>query len=164
MRVYARMSIKLTYPNQFFEEAVRIAKKSTMRHKHGCVIVYDNKDIISRGYNSVIITSNSTFISIHAEVSAIKRLNSKYKNREILDKCALYVVRIGTSNTLKLSIPCMNCTRFIYSAKIPRIHFSLDHETVGLIYAPRPNGIDQITTNYTEIPNTFFNTCARRMY
>lgn len=156
--------MKLTYPNQFFEEAVKVASKSTMRHKHGCVIVYDNREIISSGYNSVIITSKETFISIHAEVSAIKKLRGKYKNREILDKCSLYVVRIGASKTLKLSIPCMQCTRFIYASKIPRIHFSLDHETVGVIYAPHPTDLDHITTNYTEIPNTYFNTCARRIY
>lgn len=154
--------MKLSYPNQFFEEAVKVAIKSNMRHKHGCVIVYDNKEIISSGYNSVIITSSLTYISIHAEVAAIKRVGARYKNA--LDKCALYVVRIGPSKSLKLSIPCISCTRFIYSSKIPRIYFSLDHDTVGVIYAPRPTNIQQITTNYTEIPNTFFNTCARRKY
>ena len=128
--------IKSIKKNSFFLEAQRQALKSTIRHRHGCVIVYADKEIISRGYNYVIQANDDHFISIHAEVSAIKKLCRKYRTKDFLSKCVLYVVRIGPDsrdNHFKISIPCENCTRFIHSAGILKVVFSLTTDTFGTL-------------------------------
>jgi tRNA(Arg) A34 adenosine deaminase TadA len=158
--------MRLTKPNEFFYEAKRIAYKSNMRHRHGCVIVFADKEIISSGYNYVN-EYNTKFISIHAEVSAIKKLKPKYKNKDYLDKCALYVVRIGPDsldNPYKMSVPCYNCTKYIHSSGIPRIYFSLTEDTVGMVYIPRTikPTIEHITEDYDQVPCNYFEKCSRK--
>lgn len=127
------MNIKKDY---FFTEAKKQALKSTIRHRHGCIIVYADKKIVSRGYNYTINANSTTFISIHAEVSAIKKLHTKYRTKDFLSKCTLYVVRIAPDslkNHFKISIPCENCTKIINSVGIPKVIFSLTHETFGTL-------------------------------
>ena len=85
--------------------AAKIAIKSPGNpHKHGAIIVYKDT-IISSGYNHYIKGN-----SMHAEVSAISKINKKYKG--ILNECDIYVVRIGPNsfnNPLKYSRPCLDC-------------------------------------------------------
>lgn len=122
--------------NNYFIEAQKQALKSTIRHRHGCVIVYADKEIISRGYNYVIQSNDDNYISIHAEVSALKKLYKKYRTKDFLSKCVLYVVRIGPDsrdNHFKISIPCPNCTKFIHSVGIPKVIFSLTKDTFGTL-------------------------------
>lgn len=157
--------IKLKKPNYFLQEAIKIALKSTMRHRHGCVIVWGDKEIVSVGYNYVIINSDGKFISVHAEVSAIKKL--KAKNKDYLDKCALYVVRIGPDsqhNPLKVSIPCYHCTEYIHNSGIPRVYFSVKNDIVGMVYIPRQvkPTIQHFTQNYDEIPGEYLDQCSRK--
>lgn len=120
------------FPNlkqwHFIYEAQKIAQKSTVVKKHGCVIVQNNK-IIARGYNkhmsigSVVCKKFKPndpfhpFSTIHAEVDALNQI--KKKNIK-LENAQMYVVRIpnnictfcGKENFL-LSMPCDNCRNYI---------------------------------------------------
>lgn len=116
------MNCKQTY---YLDVAAKVALNSTMNHKHGAVIVY-KKNIISVGYNHH--TSQNICNSIHAEIDAISQLKGKDKN--ILQDCELYVVRIAPSkdNVLKYSKPCHNCQHFICKKNIKKIYYSTNYD------------------------------------
>ena len=94
---------------KFIDVAIKEANKSTMFHKHACVIV-NKKKIVACAY------------SIHAETNAINQLK-KYTQKEIKD-CAMYVVRIGPNMTMKYSKPCTNCMRTINTLGISKVYYS----------------------------------------
>lgn len=113
----------------YIYEAEKIAQKSTVVKKHGCVIVQNNK-IIARGYNKHMSIGSIVskkfkpndpfhpFSTIHAEVDALNQI--KKKNIK-LDNAQMYVVRIpnhictfcGTQHDFLLSMPCDNCRNYI---------------------------------------------------
>lgn len=112
----------------YCQRAADQAFKSTMQHRHGCVIVYNDRDIIAKGYNHTRCTMENEF-SIHAEVEAINKLRQvlKTKSKDFINKCTLYVVRIGKDslgNPLKMSEPCPRCSAAIRNVGIPRVVYS----------------------------------------
>lgn len=114
----------------YLDKAIEVAKYSTMQQKHGAVIVYKNK-IIACGFNHITNSLNDNF-SIHAEVDVISKL---FKQKQILDECDIYVVRIATNrfnNCLKMSKPCEKCTNFINKYNIRRIYYSTNYEYENL--------------------------------
>ena len=104
--------------------AAKIAIKSPGNpHKHGAIIVYKDT-IISSGYNHYIKGN-----SMHAEVSAISKINKKYKG--ILNECDIYVVRIGPNsfnNPLKYSRPCLDCESLIIRYNLKNVYYSTSYE------------------------------------
>ena len=117
--------------NKFFiENAVNVAKKSSMLHKHGCVVVYKNK-IISVGHNHCIVACS---FSIHAEMDAINKAK-KILSRVDMQRCTLFVVRIGQDsmdNPLKYSKPCPTCSRSIVDIGIKKTYYSTNFERDSL--------------------------------
>jgi len=95
---------------KFISEAEYEATKSPMKHKYGCVLIYHGK-IISKGHNYYILNSNSLY-SIHAEKDCISKVTSK----DILSKCILIVVRIGSTDCKC----CSSCQKLIdkYNIKL----------------------------------------------
>lgn len=102
-------------------EALDIAKKSTMRSKHGCVIVDNKGNIISTGFNKEIFLykkKHYTYYdqfqnhkSIHAEENAIRNVDPAK-----LNGAKLYVVRWGSHEKNPLimnSKPCKKCANII---------------------------------------------------
>jgi deoxycytidylate deaminase len=131
----------------FYSKAMYIAQKSTMRQKHGCVIVYNNKEIIAEGYNHIRNNNMEHLHSIHAEMEAIKKLKQIIKNKDknFINKCKLYVVRIGTGTyeaPLKQSSPCPHCTKAIIDVGIQRVCYSVDDSSFEEEY------ICKLTYNY----------------
>lgn len=109
----------------YLQIAAEVAKKSSMMHKHGCIIVY-KKQIVATGYNTM---PNMFEKSVHAEINAMNKLKNKQKY--LLKDCDLYVVRIGTDsygNVLKYSKPCEHCTRCINHFKIRKVYYSTNFE------------------------------------
>lgn len=107
--------------NDIMHEALRIAKKSDMRSKHGCVIIDNKGNIISSACNKTInlpcdVYSKKnidkyTKISRHAEENALRCVNNKK-----LYGAKLYVIRWGVidSNPVFMnSKPCERCTCII---------------------------------------------------
>jgi len=108
-----------------------MALKSCMNQKHGCVIVYNN-EIIAQGMNRKYDAMKEVD-SIHAEVNAINQLRKimHKKDKNFIQKCKLYVVRIGTPNMdypLKDSKPCSHCTKVIESVGIPEVYYSTNDD------------------------------------
>lgn len=62
---------------KFIDEALEVAKSSTMLMKHGCVVVENNK-IIARGWNNYRNRFHNNFIgdscSCHAEMHALHQV------------------------------------------------------------------------------------------
>jgi deoxycytidylate deaminase len=139
----------------FYTKAMYVARKSTMRQKHGCVIVYKNKEIIAEGYNHTRNNNMENIYSTHAEMEAIKKLRKiiRKKDKNFINKCKLYVVRIGSGLTdalLKQSSPCPHCAKAIDNIGIPRVCFSVDEEHFEEHYSPR-TGVKVIETMFNEM-------------
>lgn len=95
--------------------------KSNMNTKYACAIVYRNK-IISIGinkYKKYIIESNyeSNKYSIHAEKDAIR----KVKDKNILQYCKIYIVKIKDGK-LEQGIPCPMCYNLLKKYNINKIY------------------------------------------
>lgn len=107
-----------------FERAITLAKKSTMGHRHGAVIV-KNGEIIGEGYNH-IATYMSHSWSCHAEMAAI--LSLKNRGKKYLEDASMIVVRVSNhrlqAQHLKLSKPCERCTEQIIKSGIRRVFYS----------------------------------------
>jgi deoxycytidylate deaminase len=99
--------------------ATEEACKSTMEHRHGCVIINKGK-VIVRSYNYRIYFYSHGF-SIHAEVNAIRKL----KNMKISPKeCSMVIVRLEKSG-LRNSKPCSKCEPEIRNAGFNRVYYSI---------------------------------------
>ena len=112
----------------FMEQAVKMAKKSVMEHKHGAVIVHNN-EIIATGYNYRQYYMCHGF-SIHAEVDALTKLKGR---KNLLAEAELYVARIGKYNPaapgafcLKYSKPCRECSKAILKQGIRKVYYSTE--------------------------------------
>lgn len=123
--------MKPTQCDKFYQKAMYIARKSTMRQQHGCVIVYNNKEIVAQGYNHTRNNTMENLFSIHAEMQAINQFRHilRKKEKNYINRCKLYVVRIGSGITdahIKQSNPCPHCAKAISNIGIPRVCYSLD--------------------------------------
>lgn len=114
----------------FVDYAIRMAKKSTMEHKHGAVIVLHN-EIIATGYNHRQYYMCHGY-SIHAEIDALAKVKGK---KNILHEAEMYVVRIGKFNPtspntfcIKNSKPCKDCSKAIVKHEIRRVYYSTTEE------------------------------------
>lgn len=109
---------------RFLRLAMRVAKMSDMRHRHGCVIVHKG-EVVAMGWNHMEEHLKDSW-SFHAEMDALFKVN-KHKVR--LSECELYVVRLGKEsmgNQFKNSCPCSRCAEAIISAGIKRAYFSCE--------------------------------------
>ncbi len=105
----------------FVDTAILEAQKSSMEHRHGCVIVYKNKILLSTHNYRVYFFSHG--FSVHAEVEAIRRL----RNLNVDPKeCTMIIVRLGYSDdsTTKFSKPCNDCQKEIEKAKFKKVYYS----------------------------------------
>ena len=111
------------------DEAVRMARRSDMLHRHGAVITRGGQ-VIARGFNKVVNHYHHLW-SQHAEIDALCDLKRRFpvesRNKRWMRDCRLYVVRIGPDsmgNPLKNSLPCHNCSQAILDACIPVVFYS----------------------------------------
>lgn len=67
--------------HRYITEAVYEAEKSSVYHKHGCVIVCNGR-VLARGYNHLRCTSSDGLIknccTCHAEIAALRNLGNTY--------------------------------------------------------------------------------------
>lgn len=136
----------------FLDRAALVATRSSVKtHRHGCVIVNKDGDIISEGYNYYTTHMEHKW-TIHAEVDALMKV--KKIKKQILAECTLYVVRIGTDfmgNPLKYSQPCTDCAKAICKSGIKKIFFSTDDEFLVKIKYIEPG---YVAKNYTSSPSS----------
>lgn len=111
--------------NYFFNEAKKESLKSEMNHKHGCIIVKNNK-IVSRGHNHYILKNSLKKYSIHAEEDAIKNFQKQIpKNNKSKANIQIYIARCN-GNKFKNSKPCKNCRNLITYLEPSKIIYTLD--------------------------------------
>lgn len=137
--------------DEILKICVKLAQKSNMSHKHGCVIV-KNGAVIGSGYNMQIngIIGKGTspltpkpvlgttvlrdICSLHAEIAAIR--NTK---KDLMNDSEMYVVRIGPQKlangktnglyglySKRYSKPCVICESKIIKSKIKRVFYSIN--------------------------------------
>lgn len=109
--------------DDFFDIAINLAKKSTMQHKHGAIIVRNN-EIIGQGINHVSSVMSHSW-SCHAEIAAIQNCGLKGKDKQKLGDATLLVVRVANDGTPKLSKPCSSCTKQIQKLGIKKVFYSV---------------------------------------
>jgi len=117
---------------RFLEKAKQQANKSSMGHRHGCVVVLDDT-IIASGYNHFFM-QNCHHYSMHSEVDAIMKV--KKRMRPMLSQCELYVVRIAPNSMdkcLKYSKPCDDCTAYIRKVGIKKVYYSTNYEFEAML-------------------------------
>lgn len=105
-----------------FDVAINLAKKSTMQHKHGAIIVRNN-EIIGQGTNHVASFMSHSW-SCHAEIAAIQNCGLKGKEKNKFFDATLLVVRVGNDGMTKLSKPCPNCANQIQKLGIKKVFYS----------------------------------------
>ncbi len=106
----------------FIRECIEQASKGCLTHRHGAVVVRDNK-IASVGYNYDFGNKiKHGKYSIHAEVDAI------LKSPPIIYDSVLYVVRVKTMDGKIVGVhnsnPCDNCISFCNDNKSVVIYSS----------------------------------------
>lgn len=91
---------------------IEIAKQSNMRKRYACIVVYQNK-IISSGYNIRTTCQNRVpddeRKSYHAERNALINV----KDKRILKRCRIYILRIDRYGNPYKGIPCDACYKFL---------------------------------------------------
>ena len=96
--------------------------KSNLKNKYACAIIYRKNKIISTGinkYKKYIINSEyeCNKFSIHAEKDAIQKI----KNKNILQYCKIYIVKMKDGK-LEKGIPCPMCYNLLNKYKINKIY------------------------------------------
>lgn len=114
---------RLNWTEYFLDIACAISKRASCpRRSHGCVIVNQNKSIITCGYNGAppdcmtcleggcLILNNHCKRSEHAERNALYRAA---REGHSVDNCIAYIT----------GEPCIDCLRALLSAGIKSIYF-----------------------------------------
>ena len=130
--------------NQYMDQALNAALDGQKLGEVpiGCVIIDENKNILSLTHNRVIGDNDPT---AHAEILAIREACSKIQASRLVN-CSLYV-------TLE---PCLMCASAISRAKIKRLFYGADDNKYGSI-----NGsINFFQSNIcNHIPEIYDNIC-----
>ena len=122
-------TIKSKKKEKFLANASFEASKSPMLFRHGCVAVYDGKQIAS-GYNYHRTYSKDKTIlseyscSMHAEMDCIRKIRKSRFRSKLKDIC-LYVVQISKDCKFKNSKPCSNCTSVLKVNKIKKVYYTI---------------------------------------
>lgn len=103
-----------------------LARVSTERYKHGCVIVRGGR-VIGVGVNTFRNNPNNVEhpkqeASYHAETNAMRGLD--------VTGATIYVSRINAAKELTLSAPCFNCLERIKLSGAKRVVWSVDARTI----------------------------------
>ena len=105
---------------------IETAMKSNLANKYACAITLRDK-IIAVGYNSYKPHNKGIFLfnndyesnkhSIHAEKAAIR----KVRNKNILTKCKIYIIKLRNTE-IEPGIPCPMCYKLLEKYKINKIN------------------------------------------
>jgi deoxycytidylate deaminase len=108
---------------KFLEKASRLAEKSPLAFKLGCVAVLGGK-IIETGYNSYKNSCSNQFIknacSCHAEMDVLHKCGKKHGFNKF-NKITLYIARVNNHNNLRTSRPCSECLKYIKKVNVKKI-------------------------------------------
>lgn len=121
--------MSLTRKHQaWLDLAVKLALTSTCRQQHGAVIVIRNS-VLALGTNKFRnhpkIMDDFDHCSRHAETDALRSV-IKRSSWVDLRKAVVYVARVGSHGTLRLSRPCNTCWNELTNAGIRTVVYTTD--------------------------------------
>jgi len=139
---------RVDWTEYFMILALMISKRSPCNRLHvGCVIVNDQNNIISVGYNgflagaphkSVIIDGHEV-ATVHAEQNAI---SSAAKYGISVKDCFIYITHF----------PCIHCSKILAASGIKKIYYYNDYKNNNLVY----DLLNQVDVKIIKV--TIFNT------
>lgn len=100
---------------QFRDLALRVAERSTMRHRVGCIIVAHDNFGYASGFNRFLGDPDVNGWSLHAEAWAALRAEESR-----LQPKTAFIARHGT----RLARPCPKCMEALRSAGVKSIHYT----------------------------------------
>ena len=103
-------------------QALRVAKSSNYRWKHGAVVVRGGRVIgfaPNKFRNSPFVDPEN--VTDHAEAAVIRELLKNYPD---LRNSTIYIARISNSNEIRMSRPCPDCMKLIVEAGIKEIVYT----------------------------------------
>jgi len=100
------------------------ARKSTLKHQHGAVLLDSRGRVINTGYNYALYYPEPSLDkrghwSIHAEQAALTGLRGAR-----VEGCAMLIVRINPRDQLRLSKPCKRCWKLLTRKGLTRVAYS----------------------------------------
>lgn len=99
-----------------------VSRHSTCtRFFHGCIILFRKRKIVE--------ACNDQGLFNHAEIQAVKKLCSMFKQKKKINRCKLYVGRFSPSGTTHLSRPCRLCQETIKKIGIKKIYYTTEKST-----------------------------------
>jgi tRNA(Arg) A34 adenosine deaminase TadA len=115
--------------------AIRWAKASTMRYRHGACIADHSGLILVAAYNEPNGPQRS---SIHAEISCLNKLiHGSFEALENLaarpDLYTLYSARVTKTGRTVMSLPCIPCQYAIIKLGIQRVVYTGSHGRPELV-------------------------------
>lgn len=135
--------------NWYISESVKEAKKSTMLHRHGAIIIRKG-EIIGRGFNYQYSNKkHGHYWSMHAEKDAIFDC---YRKKADTTGAILIVIRLAPADNLSNSRPCIGCAEKIIQSKIKSIYYSIDNNTM--------TNISTKTINTEDMDKIFHRQCS----
>ena len=131
--------MRLTWDEYFLELATSVSKRSSCpRRSHGCVIVDDEKTVISTGYNGAP-PNIPDCIEVGCCVIKGHCLRAEHAEKACLLRAARKGVNVSQGIAYITGKPCVHCTRALISAGIKKIvyrkdgHYSYPSEEQELI-------------------------------
>jgi tRNA(Arg) A34 adenosine deaminase TadA len=103
-------------------QALRVAKSSTYRWKHGAVVVRGGRVIgfaPNKFRNSPFVDPEN--VTDHAEAAIIRELLKNYSD---LRNSTIYIARISNNDEIRMSRPCPDCMKLIVEAGIKEIVYT----------------------------------------
>lgn len=111
---------------KFIKQAIKEAQKSEHNFRLGAIVVCSG-NVVSRGFN--FYTSHPSLVpsfgcSIHAEISALKKIKCKRR-------VTVYVARILSSGNPAIAKPCEHCTKYCKKKLVKRVVYTESNGNVG---------------------------------
>lgn len=99
--------------------ACKVAHKSSMRSRHGCIILHGNR-VVACGYNKYLARPYNDKWSLHAEEAALIG-----KEKGFFSGATMLIVRLGPEGGIVLSKPCERCEKLIRATGIRAVYYSV---------------------------------------
>jgi tRNA(Arg) A34 adenosine deaminase TadA len=116
--------------DKIIQMAINSANKSdSVLYRHGAVL-FDKKEIISSGYNSLNYNDDaltfSPYAKFHAEALCLYRAYGG-RTRKGSNKVYMLVIRLNKHGIFRLSFPCPTCLELIRKNRVSRVYYSTDN-------------------------------------
>ena len=100
-----------------------LAMHSSVKHKHACAVLQNGK-LCGVGINKYL-PGKGIRVCLHSEIDAMAGVKT-LKGKDLL------VIRISSSNTLRMSKPCSGCLKKIKANGINKVYYSTNEETIAV--------------------------------